>query len=109
MSDVKFYVYTMSGKKTGVKRLGFEKPTFLEQIGFVYDQEFDAWIKVVDSDFEKAELADFLRNNNVAFSDGREWNPAEMFQYFRDDKKFLEGNFKRISWSGPGKYSICDV
>jgi hypothetical protein len=46
-----------------------------------------------------------LRDNNFFFSGGREWCPAEVFEYLRE-QSLLKGSYKKISWADPNNYRI---
>ena len=41
-----------------------------------------------------------LRDNNIAFSSGREWPPSEIFEELRE-KNLLRGKYTKIYWSSP--------
>lgn len=62
-------------------------------------------IKEVAGDLEKATAFDALRLMNIPFSDGKEWCPAEVFEYLRDTG-LLSGDFIRVSWTQPGYYRL---
>jgi hypothetical protein len=57
------------------------------------------------SDENKAKLFTWLRDNDVLFSDGREWNPSEVFEYLRE-KKLLSGSYQRITWVGQDVFQV---
>jgi hypothetical protein len=56
-------------------------------------------------DAETAEIFEALRDAQVCFSIGREWNPAEIFEDLRE-RGLLSGKYRRISFSGPGKWFV---
>lgn len=56
----------------------------------------------------KAVIIDKLRNMGVCFSDGREWCPAEVFEFLRD-QGMISGNFQRVSWIAPNEPKIVTV
>lgn len=64
-------------------------------------------LRVAD-DAQKAQCFDALRALGVAFSDGKEWCPAEVFEYLRD-MSLLSGPFVRVSWRKPGDYHLVWV
>ncbi|WP_152027160.1 hypothetical protein [Stenotrophomonas maltophilia] len=59
----------------------------------------------VGDDDEKARLFIALRDCGIAFSDGREWCPAEVFAWLRE-RGLLAGTFLRIAWQGPDRFEI---
>jgi hypothetical protein len=62
----------------------------------------------VSSELEKAQLFDKLRSYDLAFAGGREWSPAEVFEYLVD-KGFLTSGYKKITWTDANAYKITDV
>lgn len=56
-------------------------------------------------DAETAEIFKALRDAQVCFSIGREWNPAEIFEDLRE-RGLLSGKYRRISFSGNGKWFV---
>lgn len=80
----------------------------LAALGFTAGAEADVFSRDVADDAEKANVFDALRSLGVAFSDGKEWCPAEVFEYLRD-KGLLSGKFVRISWRQPGQFHLVEV
>ncbi|HBP5558545.1 TPA: hypothetical protein L6B75_09790 [Pseudomonas aeruginosa] len=56
-------------------------------------------------DVAKAAIFDRLRTIGVAFSAGKEWCPAEVFEFLRD-QGLLTGPYTRIAWSAPAQYRL---
>jgi hypothetical protein len=81
----------------------------LRAIGFSQTAEHDVYILDVLDDKQKAQVFDALRLLEVAFSAGKEWCPAEVFEYLRDDLGLLSGNFWRVAWTEPGQYRLTSV
>lgn len=59
-------------------------------------------------DAHKATIFDALRALGIPFSDGKEWCPAEVFEYLRS-LNLLTGKFVRVSWRKPGDYHLTTV
>lgn len=78
----------------------------LAALGFTAVAQSDAWRLHVPDDAHKAAAFAALRSLGVAFADGREWCPAEVFAYLRD-RGLLSGPFLRIAWSGPGRHRLA--
>lgn len=57
---------------------------------------------------QKARLFGQLRDLGIAFSRGREWNPAEVFEWLRN-QRLISGGFTEIYWIGPGKWQTRDM
>jgi len=102
---VKAFVTKADGKVVRVKLVDHSFKNELYNLGFVYDSDLSEYTSLVSGDQEKAELFDKLRSLGVNFSGGKEWCPAEVFEYLRE-ANLLDGNYKKIGWSGPGEYHI---
>jgi hypothetical protein len=74
----------------------------LLQFGFLPAPEDNAheFIKHAKDKAEKAAIFDFLRPLGVHWSRGREWSPAEIFEWLRD-QNLIQGTFKTIAWTSP--------
>lgn len=58
-----------------------------------------------NGDLELANIFSHLRDLGLAFSTGREWSPAEIFEQLRE-KGLVVGQFTTIYWIAPGKAKI---
>jgi hypothetical protein len=83
----------------------------LAQLGFVpvsgAPGTFRRLLRDVRDDEEKARIFAALRDVGICFSRGREWNPTELFEWFRE-RGLLTGSFRSIGWSGPGSFEVWD-
>jgi hypothetical protein len=78
------------------------------QLGFAASAaDPDSYQRRVVDDREKALVFAALRDAGVCFARGREWSPAEVFEWLRV-RGMLSGQFRSISWSGPGKFQLWD-
>lgn len=78
----------------------------LRGMGFREDPSDSAVLLIeAGSDEEKGRLLGALRDMGVLFAQGREWDPAEVFQWLRR-RGFAEGPFKAISWRGPNDWFV---
>jgi hypothetical protein len=57
----------------------------------------------VGSDAIKSNILLKLQDAGFAFSQGREWCPAEVFEWLRN-QGLAKGPFKSIAWKGPGQW-----
>jgi len=80
----------------------------IKTLGFVATLEPGIFTLRVADDAEKAKVFEDLRSLGVPFSNGKEWCPAEVFEYLRD-LNLLSGTFVRVSWTGSGAYRLVDV
>lgn len=82
-----------------------QRITFL---GFSVAAEPGIFTVVTIDDAHKAKIFEALQAMDVAFSDGKEWCPAEVFEFLRD-MNLLSGSFIRVSWLKPGDYRLAVV
>ncbi|MGC5704387.1 hypothetical protein J4P02_29710 [Pseudomonas sp. NFXW11] len=106
--QLKAYVAKADGDTVRLRVLDATLAAAVTALGFVATFEPDVYAMDVADDGQKAVLFDALRTLGVAFSDGREWCPAEVFEYLRD-MNLLGGKFIRVSWKEPGRYHLVEV
>jgi len=64
------------------------------------------WILDFDGDQQLASLSARLSSEGVLFAGGLAgWPPAAIFEDLRD-KGLLQGSFKEVTWTGPGKWVV---
>ena len=93
-------------KKVCVKYADANLASYLVSIGFSLSDEADTYCKQAGDSSSVASLLSLLRDRGVAFSGGADWSPAEVFEYYRD-QRLLSGNYQRIAWIGRGDYNIA--
>lgn len=103
--ELKAFVEKADGDVIRVKVNDPSLSTELAAVGFVGSLEEGFFERYVADDVEKAKVFDSLRLLHIAFSNGKEWCPAEVFEYLRD-KALLSGEFVRVSWTQPGQYRL---
>ncbi|MDR6673669.1 hypothetical protein [Xanthomonas sp. 1678] len=99
------YVEKADGAAIRVKLPDRRLHDALAALGFAAAQP-DAWLLQVADDAHKATAFAALRALGVAFADGREWSPAEVFAHLRE-RGLLSGAFLRIVWTGPGRHRLA--
>ena len=107
-SKTKAYVTQADDDFIGVRVLNADVSKQLEGLGFTFSCAKNEFRKNILNDDEKAAVLVQLRDMGFAFSDGREWCPSEVFQYFRD-RGLVSGSFIRISWYDPDSYQVSTV
>lgn len=100
------YVEKADGDAIRVRAPNHGLHAALAALGFAAAAQPDAWLLQVADDAHKAAAFAALRALGVAFADGREWCPAEVFAHLRDSG-LLSGTFLRIAWSGPGRQRLA--
>lgn len=77
----------------------------LTELGFVVD---DGYLvrRVLDA-LDRKVLALELIKIGALFSAGRDWSPAELVEYYREQGDIQE-KFRTIAWTGPTEYSIVE-
>ncbi|SDH11011.1 hypothetical protein [Pseudomonas abietaniphila] len=94
-----------------VIRLNMLDPNIYQSVaslGFLAGAEPGILTVVTTDDAHKAKVFEALQAMDVAFSDGKEWCPAEVFEFLRD-MNLISGKFIRVSWSKPGDYHLAVV
>lgn len=103
------YVAKASGNEIQVKTSNQLLINRLLDLGFRPSaQVADLYLVAVSTDEEKAKMFSRLRDEGVCFSRGKEWNPAEVFEWLKD-KGLLTGAFLEIAWKGPGEWVIREI
>jgi hypothetical protein len=77
----------------------------LKSLGFAAANSSVEFAVSVFDDMAKAAIFARLLQLGVAFSAGREWCPAEVFEYLRD-LRLLSGKYPRIAWTSPSEYRV---
>lgn len=105
--NVDAYVAKADGKQIRICSMSGALDSRLKVLGFTSDPGLSAYVKDVSDISQKAKIFSALRDEGVAFSDGREWCPSELFEYFRE-QNLLSGKFKRVSWQDPQNFSVTE-
>jgi hypothetical protein len=79
-------------------------PDDAAQLGFV-ENSSGGFARTIRSDADKASVLRELRDAGFCFARGREWSPAEVFEWFRE-RGLLSGQFRSLSYSGPGQSHV---
>ncbi|CAH0250723.1 hypothetical protein [Stenotrophomonas lactitubi] len=98
------YVTQADGIRIGVKLLNDRLQSALQALGFTADEGGTLTLPVTD-DAAKATAFIRLRDLGVAFSAGREWCPADVFEHFRDGG-LLQGSYLRVVWRMPQQFIV---
>ena len=77
----------------------------LESFSFRRVNDRNELIISVDSQQDKAKLFEQLRALRFCFARGREWSPAEVFEYLRD-RGLISGSFSEIVWTKPDVWQV---
>ncbi|MCL1124456.1 hypothetical protein [Shewanella surugensis] len=105
LSELIAYVTKADSKVVRVKVIKDTIVVDLKKLGFVFDQALSEFYLQLSNNTEKGELFSKLRGINICFSSGKEWTPAEVFQFLRENK-FVSGKYQRVSWSQPNVFHI---
>ncbi|MCY7264248.1 hypothetical protein [Pseudomonas protegens] len=106
--ELQAYVEKADADTVRVRVMDASLDAALVALGFGATIEPGVYALDVADDVRKAQLFDALRTLGVAFADGKEWCPAEVFEYLRD-MNLLSGTFTRVSWREPGRYHLVEV
>lgn len=92
-----------------VKVIGDSAVEFLVELGFaaVAGAEQKTFSLMVPDQLFKIKLFERLRDEEVCFSAGRDWCPADVFEFLRDQKK-LTGVYRKVVWCSPNKSRVIE-
>lgn len=100
------YVSKADSKEIVIEANEDSTARFLLDLGFHKKENFDAVFTItVSDDREKGTLFMKLRDEGICFSRGREWNPAEVFEWLRDEG-LVTGDFQSIAWKNPEEWIV---
>lgn len=98
------YVKQADGNRINVMLLNDRSRSALQALGFTADEGDTLTLPVADG-AAKAAVFIRLRDLGVAFSAGREWCPAEVFEHLRDSG-LLDGPYLRVAWRTPQRFTV---
>lgn len=98
------YVRQADGNCIKVMLFNGRSRASLQALGFTAGDENALTLPVPD-DAAKAAVFLRLRDIGVAFSAGREWCPADVFEHLRDGG-VLEGRYLRVAWRTPRQFTV---
>jgi uncharacterized protein YndB with AHSA1/START domain len=79
-------------------------PRGAAQLGFT-DTSRGEFARTIRSDAEKANVLQELRDAGFCFARGREWSPAEVFEWLCE-RGLLSGQFRSLSYTAPGRFHV---
>lgn len=97
------YVYQADRDFITIKAVNPEIIDTLIKIGFIKNNELYS-IKTKDIS-DKSAIVEKIRDIGLLFSDGKEWCPAEVFEYLREEK-LISGKYSKISFTGNENFII---
>jgi hypothetical protein len=102
------YVSKADGNEIIVEAVEAPTRALLTAIGFVAQSgSNDVYLLSVNGEREKAQIFSKLRDAGICFARGKEWSPAEVFEWLKE-QGFLTGSFKSIAWRGPDDWLLRD-
>ena len=101
------FVAVADGNTVRVRSAFDGAATTLHALGFRHEDGSSEYVYDAHDETEKVAVLTALRDANFAFERGREWSPAEVFEYMRD-RGLVRGTFRSIAWRGPGAWVVRD-
>ena len=102
------FISKADGNEVVVKTQEASSINFLLNLGFhKKENSDDQFTRTVKDDQEKGNLFIKIRDEDICFSRGKEWNPAEVFEWLRDEN-LVSGKFKSIAWKNSNEFIIRD-
>ena len=100
-------IHDLAGSRIVAQCDDLKLQQILISLGFIKEQN-DFLIKRIDTEEERIHIIkNLMQNYQVLFSDGRDWSPAELILYYRD-QGIINGKIKIISWLNKDKYNIIE-
>lgn len=99
--DTPPFVQTADGDVITVQVTEPELRRYIATLGFTVDLTDPKKLSLTTSGFaHKADVFARLRDKGIYFARGREWSPAEVFEYLKE-QGLVQGGFTEITWRGP--------
>ncbi len=99
-------VSELAGNKAVIKAVDLptEAGLSLRSLGFVEQNGF--YTRSVSGHPDRVLLIKELRSLGALFVGGPDWSPAELVEYYRE-QKMVDGPYQRIAWKSPEEYMIA--
>ncbi len=87
-------------------RVACDKPVNeISLLGLGFVREGDQLVRhIVDDDDRKGIVLELIKMGAI-FAGGRDWSPAELVDFYRE-QRFVTTGYRTIAWQGPEKYTI---
>ena len=102
------YVIKADADVVDVQLLDLNVKDILLGDGFNLVDANDLFRMNVANNLSKSKIFEKLKSYNIAFSGGKEWSPAEVFENLVA-QGHLSSGYKKIIWKDPSTYKIVDV
>ena len=106
MPNSEIVVLDVAGARAIVKVDGSVDVSELTALGFIFTDHIGER-KISDMD-DRARVVKELIALSAVFSGGRDWSPAEVVEFLRDQGR-VNTKFRRIEWVGSDKYIISEI
>jgi hypothetical protein len=97
-------VLDIAGKRARVFCNDAKKEAVLLGAGFAKDG--DVFVRPVQDDADRKQLVLLLASHEALFSAGKDWSPAELVAYYKEQGLAL-GDYRVIAWHAPDRFSIA--
>ena len=81
----------------------YTSESLLLSLGFTKDG--DTYSRSISDHLDRQALIRDLIRADALFMGGADWSPAEVVEYYRDQKAVV-GPYKRIVWRSPDRYEV---
>jgi hypothetical protein len=79
--------------------------TKLFALGFNFEQ--DQLVRAISDAEDRKNLVNSLIRLGAIFAGGRDWSPADLVDYYREQGT-ISTSYRTITWTSPEKYVIVD-
>jgi hypothetical protein len=98
-------VLDIAGNRAVLETADENKKNELSSIGFVCDG--NRLTRPIVDDSERQRLVEKLINMDALFSEGRDWSPAELLDYYCEQGR-IKGAYKVIYWKSQDNYFVTE-
>lgn len=106
MPNSEIVVLDVAGTRAIVKVDNSVNVSRLTALGFVFADHIGE--RKISDMSDRAWIVKELIALSAVFSGGRDWSPAEVVDFLRD-QGWLNAKFRRIEWVGSDKYIISEI
>jgi hypothetical protein len=106
LPEGKIVVLDIAGKRAILVRDGSAEDPRLLQLGFTLHE--GQLQRPINDSADREKLINDLIDLGALFSTGRDWSPAELVEFYREQGK-VATSYLRITWTAPDQYEIFEA
>ncbi len=103
MPENELVILDIAGNHARLQTDNMARETKLTTLGFVRDG--GQLVRPIADDIDRKMLVQKLVEMDALFAAGRDWSPAELVDFYREEGIVAQG-YRMITWKGPDAYVI---